>query len=192
MVPSSWYPVLGAKSLVPSTEYQVLGTRPMVPGTWRNKYLLVGPWHQVVGATFLVPNAWRPVLRTKNNDLIVTRDIINKIKNHELKWDDLVVSAKLDESIIEYIDPAEQNGTLIAMKPSLLGSRARTVSSTRWPNRIGSLAPAPTASAGSRRARCGGGLRGSISTHRQAHGCTGATVRSGLCAPPHRRKTARH
>ena len=65
----------------------------------------------------------RPVLRTKNNNLIVTRDIINKIKNRELKWDDLVVSAKLDESIIEYIDPAEQNGTLIAMKPSLLNNK---------------------------------------------------------------------
>ena len=65
----------------------------------------------------------RPLLRTKNNRLIVTPDIINKIKKQELKWDDLVVSAKLDESIIEYIDPAEQNGTLIAMKPSLLKSK---------------------------------------------------------------------
>mgnify|MGYP006084492695 CR=1 FL=1 len=63
----------------------------------------------------------RPLLRIKDNNLIVTPSIIKQIKKHELKWDDLVVSSKLDESIIEYIDPAEQNTTLISMKPDNIG-----------------------------------------------------------------------
>tara|TARA_Y100000992_G_scaffold70981_1_gene44556 strand:+ start:14347 stop:17904 length:3558 start_codon:yes stop_codon:yes gene_type:complete len=68
----------------------------------------------------------RPILRVKDKKLILTPDIINKINKHELKWDDLVNTTKLDDSIIEYIDPAEQNTSLIAMKPNVL--------STGYPN----------------------------------------------------------
>ena len=64
----------------------------------------------------------RPILRVKDKKLILTPDIINKINKHELKWDDLVNTTKLDDSIIEYIDPAEQNTSLIAMKPDVLSS----------------------------------------------------------------------
>ena len=64
----------------------------------------------------------RPILRVKDKKLILTPDIINKINKHELKWDDLVNTTKLDDSIIEYIDPAEQNTSLIAMKPNVLST----------------------------------------------------------------------
>ena len=58
----------------------------------------------------------RPVLRVKNNRAIVTKEIINKIIAKELSWNDLLIDCKLDESIIEYIDPEEQNLAMIAMK----------------------------------------------------------------------------
>jgi DNA-directed RNA polymerase II subunit RPB2 len=58
----------------------------------------------------------RPVLRVKNNRVIIDKDVINKISNKELSWNDLLTSCKLDESVIEYIDPEEQNFAMIAMK----------------------------------------------------------------------------
>ena len=58
----------------------------------------------------------RPLLRVNNNKLIITNDVINKVKNNELSWDDLLVSVKLDQSVIEYIDPDEQNCSVVSMK----------------------------------------------------------------------------
>ncbi len=59
----------------------------------------------------------RPVLRVKNGKLLFTKNILNKIKKKEFNWDDLLIDSQNGESIIEYIDAAEQNGALIAMKP---------------------------------------------------------------------------
>lgn len=58
----------------------------------------------------------RPVLRVKNNKALVTRDIIDRLESRELNWNDLLTSAKTDESVIEYIDPDEQEHSIIAMK----------------------------------------------------------------------------
>ena len=58
----------------------------------------------------------RPVLRVKYNKALITMDIINKIVNKELMWNDLLTTCKLDDSVIEYIDPEEQNYSMIAMK----------------------------------------------------------------------------
>ena len=58
----------------------------------------------------------RPVLRVRDNRVIITRDIIDRIARKELGWNDLLTSCKLDESVIEYIDPDEQNYAMIAMK----------------------------------------------------------------------------
>jgi len=58
----------------------------------------------------------RPVLKVKNNRAIIDRDIIDKLISKELSWNDLLTNCKLDESVIEYIDPEEQNLTMIAMK----------------------------------------------------------------------------
>ena len=63
----------------------------------------------------------RPILRVENsNSILINKDIINSLKKHELGWEDLLVSTKLDKSVIEYIDPDEQNNVMIAMKPSQL------------------------------------------------------------------------
>jgi len=60
----------------------------------------------------------RPVLRVKNNKLILNKTHIERLLNKELTWEDLLIDSKLDESVIEYIDPAEQNLSVIAMEPS--------------------------------------------------------------------------
>jgi DNA-directed RNA polymerase II subunit RPB2 len=59
----------------------------------------------------------RPVMRVKNNNIILTKEIIDKIKSEELEWNDLLTECKLDESVLEYIDPEEQSFSMIAMKP---------------------------------------------------------------------------
>ena len=58
----------------------------------------------------------RPVLRVKDNKSFITADILRKLDRKELSWDDLVTDCKLDNALIEYIDPEEQNFSMIAMK----------------------------------------------------------------------------
>jgi hypothetical protein len=58
----------------------------------------------------------RPVLRVKNNKAIITKDVINRLVDKSISWNDLLTNCKLDESVIEYIDPEEQNLAMIAMK----------------------------------------------------------------------------
>jgi DNA-directed RNA polymerase II subunit RPB2 len=57
----------------------------------------------------------RPLLKVKNNKLVITPDIAKKIKNKEIKWQDLLVNHIVDDSLLEYIDPEEQNFAMIAM-----------------------------------------------------------------------------
>jgi len=59
----------------------------------------------------------RPVFKVKNNNIMLTNNIIKKLNKNEIKWNDLLLNTILDESIVEYIDPLEQNYSLIAMKP---------------------------------------------------------------------------
>jgi DNA-directed RNA polymerase II subunit RPB2 len=59
----------------------------------------------------------RPLLRVKNANLLINNDIINKLNKAELIWDNLLTSSKIDDSVIEYIDPEEQSWSLIATKP---------------------------------------------------------------------------
>jgi DNA-directed RNA polymerase II subunit RPB2 len=58
----------------------------------------------------------RPVLRVRDNKALITSDIIKQLSNKELTWNDLLTNCKLAESVIEYIDPEEQNYAMIAMK----------------------------------------------------------------------------
>jgi len=62
----------------------------------------------------------RPLLKVKNNNLIYTTDIINKVHSNDIQWNDLLYSGKINESVIEYIDSYEQNNSMIAMEPELL------------------------------------------------------------------------
>jgi DNA-directed RNA polymerase II subunit RPB2 len=58
----------------------------------------------------------RPLYKIKNNKLMITQDIIHKLKEKILYWDDLLVNLKIDESVIEYIDPEEQLHSMISTK----------------------------------------------------------------------------
>ena len=72
----------------------------------------------------------RPVLRVKNNSIIINKSVIKDIQSNKLNWDDLLTNSKLDESVIEYIDPEEQAWSMISMKPSdLKPSLAKSIAS---------------------------------------------------------------
>jgi len=60
----------------------------------------------------------RPLLKVKNNKIVYSNTIIQKVKCGELSWDDLVVAIELEDSIIEYVDSYEQNNAMIAMRVS--------------------------------------------------------------------------
>jgi DNA-directed RNA polymerase II subunit RPB2 len=59
----------------------------------------------------------RPLLKIKNNNLLINNYIIDNLSSGELSWDDLLTDCKLMESPIEYIDAEEQSWSLIATKP---------------------------------------------------------------------------
>jgi len=58
----------------------------------------------------------RPVLRVRDGKALITKEIIEKLESKELCWNDLLISAKLPEAVLEYIDPDEQSVSMIAMK----------------------------------------------------------------------------
>jgi DNA-directed RNA polymerase II subunit RPB2 len=51
------------------------------------------------------------------NKMNITDDIIKRLRNNELEWNDLLLKMKISDSIIEYIDAEEQNYSMIAMTP---------------------------------------------------------------------------
>ncbi len=59
----------------------------------------------------------RPLLRIKDRNVLLNSRIIEDLKNGKLTWDDLFISANIDESVLEYIDAEEQSYSLIANKP---------------------------------------------------------------------------
>ena len=59
----------------------------------------------------------RPLFKVKNNKLLITDQIIQAIKQKILNWDDLLINLKIDESVIEYIDPEEQLFAMISTRP---------------------------------------------------------------------------
>lgn len=60
----------------------------------------------------------RPLFRVRDNKLLVTDEIIQQLKEKRLDWNDLLVSQKLPEAILEYLDADEQMHMHIAMKLS--------------------------------------------------------------------------
>ena len=60
----------------------------------------------------------RPVLRVKNNNLLIKKSVIDGLMQNTLTWNDLLTNCKIDDSLLEYIDPEEQSWSMISMKPS--------------------------------------------------------------------------
>jgi len=59
----------------------------------------------------------RPLLRVKDKNLLIKNSLITQLNKAELVWDNLLTSSKIEDSVIEYIDPDEQSCALIATKP---------------------------------------------------------------------------
>ena len=68
----------------------------------------------------------RPVLRVKDANILVKKSIIEKLNKNVLTWDDLLTNCKINESIVEYIDPEEQSWSMIAMTPKDLSKATET------------------------------------------------------------------
>ena len=67
----------------------------------------------------------RPVLRVKNNKLVLKPEVIKDLVDSKLTWDDLLTTCKLDDTVLEYIDPEEQSLSMIAMKPKDLTDKEK-------------------------------------------------------------------
>jgi DNA-directed RNA polymerase II subunit RPB2 len=65
----------------------------------------------------------RPLLKVKNNKLLLSDDVILKLRRKELVWDDLLTNQNILESIIEYVDAEEQSYCMIAMFPKNLDNK---------------------------------------------------------------------
>ena len=59
----------------------------------------------------------RPLLRVKGNNILLTTNIINDLKTNKICWDDLCTDCKITDTVLEYIDPEEQNFSMIASNP---------------------------------------------------------------------------
>jgi len=59
----------------------------------------------------------RPLLRVNNNHLLINSSDCLRLRKSEISWDDLITDVALDKTVIEYIDPVEQNNSMISMEP---------------------------------------------------------------------------
>ena len=60
----------------------------------------------------------RPLLKVKNNNILLTNTIIKSLKENKLNWDQLFTDCTINESVLEYIDPEEQSWSLISVTPA--------------------------------------------------------------------------
>lgn len=58
----------------------------------------------------------RPVLRVENNKVLLSNDVIQKLRDKDMKWTDLILHNDKGDSVIEYIDAEEQSFAMIGMK----------------------------------------------------------------------------
>ena len=58
----------------------------------------------------------RPLIRIKNNKFLFTKTDVEKIKNENFDWDNLFCDDYFSDTLLEYIDPKEQNACLVAVK----------------------------------------------------------------------------
>jgi len=69
----------------------------------------------------------RPLLRVKNNQTFITPEIMNELRKNNIKWDDILTNCKIENALVEYIDPEEQNWSMVCMKPKLLTSATENI-----------------------------------------------------------------
>ena len=59
----------------------------------------------------------RPLLRVRDNKILLNSTVMQQLQDRELSWNDLLSNCKIGESVLEYIDPEEQNFSMISMRP---------------------------------------------------------------------------
>jgi len=74
----------------------------------------------------------RPLLRVKDNKLVLKKQVITDLTNNKLEWNDLLTTCKLDDAVLEYIDAEEQAWSMIAMKPNELSDPKRITEFHRY------------------------------------------------------------
>ena len=57
----------------------------------------------------------RPVLNIEDGKLVLNKDIVNRLRKNEIRWDDLFTDHISDKTPLQYIDADEQNYAMIAM-----------------------------------------------------------------------------
>ena len=62
----------------------------------------------------------RPVLRVRDGKALITPEIVAKLDKGELNWNDLLTNCKIDEAVIEYVDPEEQSLAMMTMHDCFL------------------------------------------------------------------------
>jgi len=69
----------------------------------------------------------RPLLRVKNNDILLKESTLDKLKKKEINWDHLFTNTVLEDGVLEYIDPEEQSFSLISVNhDELINSKKNT------------------------------------------------------------------
>jgi len=62
----------------------------------------------------------RTVLRVKDKNILITKDIMTRLNSNEISWNDLLTTKTLNDAVLEYIDPEEQSWAMIATNPKEL------------------------------------------------------------------------
>src|SRR3972149_6921307 len=57
----------------------------------------------------------RPLYIVEDNDVIISNEITNKLKNKKLTWSNLLADLEGSAGVIEYIDTQEEDSSMIAM-----------------------------------------------------------------------------
>ena len=70
----------------------------------------------------------RPLLRVKDQSILFTDEMADRLESGDLKWNDLLIGTNLskdiDEAVLEYIDAEEQGWSMISMNPKQLNQQA--------------------------------------------------------------------
>ena len=69
----------------------------------------------------------RPVLKVRDNKIIITNKIIDRLNKDDMVWEDLLVASKTDESYIEYLDADEESVSMVAIEPKRLTEESKII-----------------------------------------------------------------
>ena len=69
----------------------------------------------------------RPLFKVNNNEIKINEDIFNNILSKNIEWDNLCSELTIKNSLIEYIDPDEQNNSMICITPIKLKSKENNI-----------------------------------------------------------------